>query len=63
MAKNMTKYSLPMLEEALDTRANDVLAYATSHIEGLNVDWTDIPPQLGRLSKRYIPHGGRLIGD
>jgi hypothetical protein len=43
MAKKIARYTLPRLEEALDTLANSVLTYATPHIEGPGADWTDIP--------------------
>jgi hypothetical protein len=55
MAKKFAKYTLPKLEEALDTLANSVLTYATPHIEGASTGsatktdgesvepWTDVP--------------------
>jgi hypothetical protein len=43
MAKKFAKYTLPKLEEALDTLANGVLAYVMPHVEGSSADWTDIP--------------------
>jgi hypothetical protein len=40
MAKKFAKYTLPRLEEDLDTLANSVLTYATPHIEGVSVPST-----------------------
>jgi hypothetical protein len=45
MAKRIGKRTLPQKEEELDTLTNNIVTYATPHIEGIggnNPDWPDI---------------------